>query len=222
MATKRKGPAPHLPDEEVLKAVRELPQTMKSRFHLRLKVDTVAEALERCFGTVGCKRGQYPFAHTRDNGFFKALAVDLIEINDKLGFILSCPRRTGKTWYLFMFMEFFNLLKNFPDAWEYQEVNSLDCKYVRAENFRYPFASWASFQEALKAPILFLDNLGYEEAGTHDRLAKELIQTLIKTRSDCRLLTFIATPYDFETLMEAYGEIVVSCICDDYLYSDFD
>lgn len=221
MDNKKKGPAKQTPpDAEVLKAVRELPQTTKSRFRLLLEPKTIEEALTRCFYAVGSERGTDIVIDECDKRALAHIAETLTNPESLIGFVFSGSYDSGKTTFMLVFQKFLSLLKNHPKAWEYQEINSLDCKFIRAEEFRYPLASYETFEEAAKAPVLFLDNLGYEEECANERLAKTLVKTLIRFRSDNRLLTLIATPFDPQTIRETYGIEVAHRLFADYFWCD--
>ena len=103
-----------------------------------------------------------------------------------------------------------------------QEINSLDNAYIRAEDFRYPIASYEKFCEAAATPILFLDNLGIESDTPGDDLAVTLIKNLIRLRYDMRMFTLIATPFDARSIREVYGNQIASIITNSYSIIELD
>lgn len=218
--------SPGQPDAEVLKLALALPQTMRSRLQLNLKLDTIEKSLVYCLNDLGCKRGEQLINTTEYH-------LMLLEICDaltngttirqpKCGLLFSGQFSTGKTTLMLGLRKFFNLLKRTPAAWTYQEIDSLENVYVRAEDFRYPIVSYEKFLEAASVPILFLDNLGIELGNPKDCLAVELIRNLIRLRYDMRLFSMIATPFDKQSIREIYGNQIASIINDGYSVIEFD
>lgn len=214
------------PDAEVLKSVRALPQTMKSRLQLNLKLTTIEESLLCCLKALGRERGE----HQIDTTDYHIMLLEICDAlsngmtirQPKCGLLFSGQFGTGKTTIMFGLRKFFDLVKRTPEAWAYQEIDSLESVYVRAEDFRYPIASYEKFLEAASAPILFLDNLGIELENTKDDLAVELIKNLIRLRYDMRLFSMIATPFDEQSIREIYGNQIASIINDGYSVIEFD
>lgn len=213
-------------DAEVLKSVRALPQTMKSRLQLNLKLTTIEESLLCCLKALGRERGEHQIDTTEYHIMLleicDALSNGMTIRQPKCGLLFSGQFGTGKTTLMFGLRKFFDLVKRTPEAWAYQEIDSLESVYVRAEDFRYPIASYEKFLEAASAPILFLDNLGIELENTKDNLAVELIRNLIRLRYDMRLFSMIATPFDEQSIREIYGNQIASIINDGYSVIEFD
>ncbi len=151
-----------------------------------------------------------------------ALTDEMTIRQPKCGILFSGQFGTGKTTLMFGLKKFFDLIKRTPAAWTYQEIDSLENAYVRAEDFRYPIASYEKFLEAASVPILFLDNLGIELENPKDNLAVELIRNLIRLRYDMRLFSMIATPFDRQSIREIYGNQIASIINDGYSVIEFD
>lgn len=199
---------------------------MKSRLQLNLKPDTIEETLRYCLKALGCERGE----HLIDTTEYHLMLLDVCDAltggsttkQTKCGLLFSGLLGTGKTTLFLGFRKFFDLLKETPAAWAYQEIDSLENVYVRAEDFRYPIASYEKFLEAASAPILFLDNLGIELENPQDNLAVELIRNLIRLRYDMRLFSMIATPFDRQSIREIYGNQIASIINDGYSVIEFD
>lgn len=228
MERKRKNrtKSPGQPDAEVLKSARVLPQTMRSRLQLNLKPATIEESLLYCLNDLGGKRGEQMIAATEYHLMLleicDALTNEMTIRQPKCGLLFSGQFGTGKTTLMLGLRRFFDLLKRTPAAWTYQEIDSLENVYVRAENFRYPIVSYEKFLEAASAPILFLDNLGIELENPKDNLAVELIRNLIRLRYDMRLFSMIATPFDKQSIREIYGNQIASIINDGYSVIEFD
>ena len=151
-----------------------------------------------------------------------ALTNEMTIRQPKCGLLFSGQFGTGKTTLMLGLRRFFDLLKRTPAAWTYQEIDSLENVYVRAEDFRYSIVSYEKFLEAASAPILFLDNLGIELENPKDNLAVELIRNLIRLRYDMRLFSMIATPFDKQSIREIYGNQIASIINDGYSVIEFD
>lgn len=201
--------SPGQSDAEVLKSVRVLPQTMKSRLQLNLKPATIETSLLYCLKDLGGKRGEQMIEtteyHIMLHKICNALTNGMSIKHPKCGLLFSGQFGTGKTTLMLGLRKFFDLLKRTPAAWTYQEIDSLENVYVRAEDFRYPIVSYEKFLEAASVPILFLDNLGIELGNPKDNLAVELIRNLIRLRYDMRLFSMIATPFDKQSIREIYG-----------------
>lgn len=140
----------------------------------------------------------------------------------KCGLMFTGQFGTGKTTLMLGLRKLFELLKEIPSSWVYQEIDSLESLYVRAEDFRYPIVSYDKFLEAASSPILFLDNLGIELENPKDNLAVELVKNLIRLRYDMRLFTLIATPFDWQSLRDVYGNQIASIINDGYSVIEMD
>lgn len=199
---------------------------MKSRLQLNLKLATIEESLFYCLNDLGSKRGEQMIATTEYHLMLlemcDALANEMTIRQPKCGLLFSGQSGTGKTTLMFGLKKFFDLIKRTPAAWTYQEIDSLENVYVRAEDFRYPIASYEKFLEAASAPILFLDNLGIELENPKDNLAVELIRNLIRLRYDMRLFSMIATPFDRQSIRDIYGNQIASIINDGYSVIEFD
>lgn len=219
---KTRGQNPAHPDAEVLKSARELPQTMKSRFQLNLMPETIEESLIYCLNSLGCERGEYLIDTTEYHNTLINISSTLTSNNWKCGLLFTGSFGTGKTTLMLALRKFFDLLKGFPSAWSYQEIESLESAYLRAEDFRYPIVSHEKFLEAVSVPILFLDNLGLEFSTPRDGLAVELIKNLIRLRYDMRLFTLIATPFDGGSIRETYGNHILSILNDGYSILELD
>lgn len=199
---------------------------MKSRLQFNLKLTTIEESLLYCLKALGCERGE----HLIDTTEYHIMLLEICDAltngktirHPKCGLLFSGQFGTGKTTLMFGLRKFFDLLKRKPVAWSYQEIESLENIYVRAEDFRYPIASYEKFLEAASAPIMFLDNLGIELENPKDNLAVELIRNLIRLRYDMRLFSVIATPFDKQSIMEIYGNQIASIINDGYSVIEFD
>lgn len=224
MKEKKKNPAknPALPDVEVLKSARELPQTMKSRFRFNLMPETIEESLIYCLNSLGCERGEYFVDSTEYHLMLIKISKELTGDQSKCGLMFSGPFGTGKTTFMFALLKLFRLLSSHPTAWTYQEVDSLETSYLRAEDLRFPIVSNEKFLEAASAPILFLDNLGLEMDGSKDNLAIELIKNIIRLRYDFRMMTIVSTPLDGENIREIYGNQIASILRDGYSVVEFD
>lgn len=214
------------PDAEVLKSARSLPQTMKSRLQLNLKLATIEESLRYCLNALGYERGEHMIDiteyHIMLQKICEALTNEMTIKHPKCGLLFSGQFGTGKTTLMLGLRKFFDLLKRMPATWTYQEIDSLENVYVRAEDFHYPIVSYEKFLEAASAPILFLDNLGIELENPKDNLAVELIRNLIRLRYDMRLFSMIATPFDKQSIREVYGNQIASIINDGYSVIEFD
>lgn len=224
MERKRKNrtKSPGQPDAEVLKSARELPQTMKSRFCLNLMPETIEESLIYCLNSLGCERGEY-FVDSADyHLMLVTLSKELTSAQSKCGLMFYGQFGTGKTTFIFALLKFFKLLSSYPSAWTYQEVDSLESCYLRAEDLRFPIISHEKFLEAASSPILFLDNLGLELDKPQDNLAVELIKNLIRLRYDLRMMTIVSTPLDGESIREIYGNQIASIIRDSYSVIEFE
>lgn len=219
---KNRAASPEHPDVEVLKSVRALPQTMKSRFQLNLKPATIEESLIHCLNSVGCGRGETLYESTEYHNALVELSVMLTSRTSRSGILFTGQFGTGKTTLMLAIRKLFEQLGNCPSAWSYQEVNSLENLYARAEDFRFPIVSYDKFTEAASAPILFLDNLGIETDTPEDALAVGLIKNLIRLRYDLRLLTVIATPLDGQSIREVYGNQIASIMGTSYFVLGFD
>lgn len=199
---------------------------MKSRLQLNLKPATIEKSLFYCLNDLGGKRGEQMIAPTEYHLMLleicDALTDEITIRQPKCGLLFSGQFGTGKTTLMFGLKKFFDLIKRTPAAWTYQEIDSLENAYVRAEDFRYPIASYEKFLEAASAPILFLDNLGIELENPKDNLAVELIRNLIRLRYDMRLFSMIATPFDRQSIREIYGNQIASIINDGYSVIEFD
>lgn len=199
---------------------------MKSRFQLNLKPTTIEKSLLYCLNALGCERGESLVNSTEYHFMLMemcdALTDGVIIKKAKCGLMLTGHFGTGKTTLMFGLRKFFDLLKEIPSSWVYQGIDSLDSLYIRAENFRYPIASYEKFLEAASVPVLFLDNLGIELENPKDTLAVELIKNLIRLRYDMRLFTLIATPFDWQSLREIYGNQIASIINDGYSVIEMD
>ena len=223
---KNRPKRPGQPDAEVLKLAHALPQTMRSRLQLNLKLATIEKSLLYCLNDLGCKRGEQLINTTEYHLMLleicDALTNEMTIRQPKCGLLFSGQFGTGKTTIMLGLQKFFDLLKRTPAAWTYQEIDSLENVYVRAEDFRYPIVSYEKFLEAASAPILFLDNLGIELGNPKDNLAVELIRNLIRLRYDMRLFSMIATPFDKQSIREIYGNQIASIINDGYSVIEFD
>lgn len=199
---------------------------MKSRLQLNLKPATIEKSLFYCLNDLGGKRGEQMIAPTEYHLMLleicDALTDEMTIRQTKCGILFSGQFGTGKTTLMFGLKKFFDLIKRTPAAWTYQEIDSLENAYVRAEDFRYPIASYEKFLEAASVPILFLDNLGIELENPKDNLAVELIRNLIRLRYDMRLFSMIATPFDRQSIREIYGNQIASIINDGYSVIEFD
>lgn len=199
---------------------------MKSRLQLNLKLTTIEESLLYCLKALGRERGE----HLIDTTEYHIMLLEICDAltngmtirQPKCGLLFSGQFGVGKTTLMFGLRKFFDLLKRTPTAWSYQEIESLENVYVRAEDFRYPIASYEKFLEAASAPILFLDNLGIELENPKDNLAVELMRNLIRLRYDMRLFSVIATPFDKQSIREIYGNQIASIINDGYSVIEFD
>ena len=199
---------------------------MKSRLQLNLKPATIEESLLYCLNALGCERGE----HLIDTPEYHLMLLDVCDAltggratkQTKCGLLFSGQFGTGKTTLMLGLRKFLDLLKKTPAAWAYQEIDSLENVYLRAEDFRYPIASYEKFLEAASAPILFLDNLGIELENHKDNLAVELIMNLIRLRYDMRMFTMIATPFEGQSIREVYGNQIASIINDGYSVMEFD
>lgn len=199
---------------------------MRSRFQLNLKLATIEESLLICLNALGCERGE-SFVDSSEYHFMLMEVCDAITDGitikqAKSGLLFTGQFGTGKTTVMLCLRKFFDLLKGIPSAWVYQEIDSLESVYVRAEDFRYPIVSYEKFVEAATAPILFLDNLGKELENPKDNLAVELVKNLIHLRYDMGLFTLIATQFDGQSLRETYGYQVASIINDGYSIIEMD
>lgn len=195
---------------------------MKSRFQLNLKPATIEESLIYCLNSLGCERGEYLIDNTDYHNMLINISNALTCNSWKSGLLFTGLFGTGKTTIMLSLRKFFDLLKESPSAWTYHEIESLDSAYVRAEDFRYPIVSHEKFLEAASVPVLFLDNLGLEIGPPKDSLAVELIKNLIRFRYDMRLFTLIATPFDGESIREAYGNHILSILNDGYSALELD
>ncbi|OKY98585.1 MAG: hypothetical protein BHV67_05560 [Bacteroidales bacterium 43_36] len=199
---------------------------MKSRLQLNLKPATIEKSLFYCLNDLGGKRGEQMIAPTEYHLMLleicDALTDEMTIRQPKCGILFSGQFGTGKTTLMFGLKKFFDLIKRTPAAWTYQEIDSLENAYVRAEDFRYPIAYYEKFLEAASVPILFLDNLGIELENPKDNLAVELIRNLIRLRYDMRLFSMIATPFDRQSIREIYGNQIASIINDGYSVIEFD
>lgn len=214
MDKKKKGPAPQavLPDDEVLKAVRELPQTMRSRFCLKLKLVTIEEALTRCLLSVASERGVSVAITDNDKSMIGQITKSLENPGERIGFVFSGPFKSGKTTLMLTIERLFNVVGKYTDAWEYQSENSLDTLFLRANELRrYETV-------AMDASVLFLDNLGYEENGRDGAYSVEAVKNLLHYRSDNRLLTVIGTPYDSQSIQETYGVDLGNILATEYFW----
>lgn len=199
---------------------------MKSRLQFNLELTTIEESLLYCLKALGRERGE----HLIDTTEYHIMLLEICDAltngktirHPKCGLLFSGQFGTGKTTLMFGLRKFFDLLKRKPAAWSYQEIESLENIYVRAEDFRYPIASYEKFLEAASAPILFLDNLGIELENPKDNLAVELMRNLIRLRYDMRLFSVIATPFDKQSIREIYGNQIASIINDGYSVIEFD
>ena len=224
MERKKKNPGlnPEHPDAEVLRLARALPQTMKSRLHLNLRPETIEESLIYCLNSLGCERGEELIDNTGYHCMLRAISDELVNNRAKCGLLFTGSYGTRKTTIMLGLRKLFGLLKEAPSAWAYQEINSLDNAYIRAEDFRYPIASYEKFCEAAATPILFLDNLGIESDTPGDDLAVTLIKNLIRLRYDMRMFTLIATPFDARSIREVYGNQIASIITNSYSIIELD
>lgn len=199
---------------------------MKSRFQLNLKAATIEESLLYCLNALGCERGESLVDSTEYHFMLMevcdALTDGITTKQAKCGLMFTGQFGTGKTTLMLGLRKFFDLLKEIPSSWVYQEIDSLESLYVRAEDFRYPIASYDKFLEAAFSPILFLDNLGIELENPKDTLAVELIKNLIRLRYDMRLFTLMATPFDWQSLRDVYGNQIASIINDGYSVIEMD
>ncbi|WP_301010912.1 hypothetical protein [Paramuribaculum intestinale] len=194
---------------------------MKSRFRLNLMPETIEESLIYCLNSLGCERGDYLVDTPDYHSMLMILSQKLTGANPKCGLLLSGQFGTGKTTFMFALRKLFHLLNSHPNAWTYQEIDSLESLYLRAEDLRFPIVSYEKFLEAASAPILFLDNLGIELDGSKDNLAIELIKNLIRLRYDLRMQTVISTPFDWESIREIYGTQIASIMKDGYSAVEF-
>lgn len=224
MERKKRNPGlnPEHPDVEVLKLARALPRTMKSRLHLNLLPATIEESLIYCLNSFGSEIGEYLVDNTEYHYMLRAISSELANNNAKCGILFTGSYGTGKTTIMQGLRKLLDLLKEVPSAWEYQEINSLDNAYIRAEDFLYPIASYEKFCEAAAAPILFLDNLGIESDTPKDDLAITLIKNLIRLRYDMRMFTLIGTPFDARSIREVYGNQIASIIANSYSIIELD
>lgn len=184
--------------------------------------ETIEESLIYCLISLGCEHGEYLFDSTEYHSLLKGISQMLTSNQEKCGIMFTGQFGTGKTAIMSALRKFFDLLKNVPSAWAYQEINSLDNAYIRAEDFRYPIVSYEKFCEAAATPILFLDNLGIELDTPKDDLAVALIKNLIRLRYDMRMFTLIATPFDIQSIREVYGNQIASIITNCYSIIELD
>lgn len=184
--------------------------------------ETIEESLIYCLNSLGCERGDYLVDTPDYHNMLVILSQKLTGVNPKCGFLLSGQFGTGKTTFMFALRKLFHLLNSHPSAWTYQEIDSLESLYLRAEDLRFPIVSYEKFVEAASVPILFLDNLGIEQDGPKDNLAGELIKNLIRLRYDLRMQTVISTPFDWESIREIYGTQIASIMKDGYSIVEFD
>lgn len=195
---------------------------MKSRFRLNLTTATIEAALVHCLNAVGCERGDELLDTADYHNALLGIAECLKTGKSKCGFLFFGRFGTGKTTTMLAIRKFFDLLKNISAAWEYQEIDSLESSYIRAEDFRHPIASISVIEQAAKAPVLFFDNLGMETEAPKDSLSSEMIKNLLRLRYDLRMLTFVSTPLDAQNLREIYGSQILSIMRSNYCVIEFD
>lgn len=184
--------------------------------------ETIEESLIYCLNSLGCERGEYLVDSTEYQLMLIKVSKELTGAPSKCGLMFSGQFGTGKTTFMFALLKLFRLLSSQPTAWTYQEVDSLDTCYLRAEDLRFPIVSNEKFLEAASAPILFLDNLGLEQDSSKDNLAIELIKNIIRLRYDFCMMTIVSTPLDGESIREIYGTQIASIIRDGYSVIEFD
>lgn len=189
---------------------------MRSRFCLKLRPETIEESIIHCLSFIGFRCGE-------DSRFPIETQLSLTDIAAALstgkydgGYLFSGRSGTGKTGIMLAVKEFLELLRKIPDSWEYPGINSIDSMYVRASDFCHPAISYEVFKDAAAIPVLFLDNLGYEIDGARATHTKEPVKELISARYYRRLITFIATPFDLQSIRETYGSHTASIIAENY------
>lgn len=195
---------------------------MRNPFCLKLRQKTIEESLVHCLTYIGCRRDE-------NFRFTIEIQLTLTDIAAAIstgkydgGYLFSGRRGSGKTSIMLALKEFLELLRIIPDSWEYPRINSIDSIYVRATDFCHPAISYEVFKDAAAIPVLFLDNLGYEIDGARASHTKEQIKELISVRYYRRLLTFIATPFDLQSIKETYGHHTASIIAENYYISEFE
>lgn len=123
---------------------------------------------------------------------------------------------------MFAMQRMFDLFKEFPEAWSYQEIDSLENIYIRVEELGYAFVTPREFHKAASAPILFIDNLGCVQSEGEVSLSENLLTTLVRLRSDLALVTVIASEIDIPEIAQTYGDRLAGIINSRYHVYDRD
>lgn len=219
---KKESHQPVPPDAEVLKAVRALPQTTRSRFYLYLMPQTVNESLIHCLSALGRQRGEDFQASTELQLAATTIAVAITTGKYVDGYLFCGKSGSGKTSMMLAINEFLTLLRKFPTSWKYNGINSIESLYVNAEDFQHPSVLYEINKVETAIPVLLVDNLGYEIDGVNSQVAVKSISKLIMERYGRGLLTFISTPFDIQSIREIYGSRVASIISENYHIEEFE